>query len=387
MQWKIPAVYMRGGTSKGLFFHRHHLPQEEVLRDLVILAAYGSPDPSGRQPDGLGGGTSVTNKVAIIGPSKSPGHHVDYLFGQVSVDRPQVSYKGSCGNMCAAVGPFVLEEGLVAAEEPVTVVRIYQVNTGKTILAEVPVRDGSYDPHGDYKIDGVPGTGSRINLRFLNPEGSMTGALLPTGRERDVLEVRGLGEVEVSIVDAGNPVVFVKACDLGLEGKEIDRLEKDQELKARIESIRGEAAVVLGMVESPQEAARWLQSVPKIALVSAACDYRSLSGRLITEGETDLSVRMMSMGGLHKALAVTVAICTAGAVMIPGTLVHEVARKDRTEGRKVRIGHPSGVLEIEAFLEKDAGSYKYREAVVGRTARRLMEGFVCVPKRLMERSP
>ncbi|MGQ9858410.1 MAG: 2-methylaconitate cis-trans isomerase PrpF family protein [Thermodesulfobacteriota bacterium] len=379
MQVRIPAVYMRGGTSKGLFFHRDHLPVDPTLRDRVILAAYGSPDPGGRQLDGIGGGSSVTSKVAIINPSRSPGQDVEYLFGQVSIDKPVVSYKGNCGNMSAAVGPFAVDEGLVPPEEPVTTVRILQVNTGKSILAEVPVREGKYDPEGNYSIDGVPGTGGRITLRFLHPEGSVTGRLLPTGNLRDTLEVQCVGEVTVSILDAGNPVVFVRAQELGLRGTETQQIEESSDLKDKLEAIRGAAAVMLGLASTPQEASQRSQTIPKIAIVAPPATYRSLSGSLVEEEKIDLVARIMSMGGLHRAYAVTGAICTAGAAMIPGTVVHEMLRDETRSGGKVRLGHPSGRIEIEAFVEESSGLYQYVEARLGRTARRLMDGYVYVP--------
>lgn len=379
-QLKVPAVYMRGGTSKGLFFHEKDLPQDSTSRDELILAAYGSPDPSGRQLDGMGGGTSVTSKVAIIRPAKSPEYDVEYLFGQVSIDKPLVSYKGNCGNLSSAVGPFAVDEGIVEAREPVTTVRILQLNTGKTILAEVPVRGGRYNPRGSYSIDGVPGSGSKITLRFLHPGGSVTGKLLPTEHPRDTWEVKGVGRLELSILDAGNPVVFVRARDLGLEGTEIEEIDRDAEIKGKLESIRAEAAVRLGLAKSRKEASQKSQAVPKIALVATPKTYRTLLGTMVRKQEIHVLVRMMSMGTLHRAYAVTGAICTAGAAVIEGSLVHEVLGKRGGEQSKILLGHPSGRMEVEALMEERAGGPEYLEARLGRTARRLMEGYVFVPE-------
>lgn len=377
---RIPAVYMRGGTSKGLFFQQKDLPQDAPARDALILAVYGSPDPSGRQLDGMGGGTSVTSKVAIVGPSTRPGHDVEYLFGQVSIDMPLVSYKGNCGNLSSAVGPFAIDEGMVEAREPITTVRILQLNTGKTILAEVPVRRGKYNPVGSYSIDGVPGTGSKITLRFIDPGGSVTGKLLPSGNPTDTLEVEGLGALTVSMVDAGNPVVFVMAGDLGLEGTEIEEIDGNAELKAKLEAIRAEAAVRLGLSRSRSEASQKSQAVPKIALVASPKAYRTLSGTTVHKQEIHVLVRMMSMGNLHRALAVTGAICTAGAAMIRGTLLHETLGKRVEKAGSIILGHPSGRMEIEAVVEERSGRLQYLEARLGRTARRLMEGHVLVPQ-------
>lgn len=377
---KVPAVYMRGGTSKGLFFHEKDLPQDAASRDALILAAYGSPDPSGRQLDGMGGGTSVTSKVAIIRPARSPGHDVEYLFGQVSIDRPFVSYKGNCGNLSSAVGPFAIDEGIVEARQPITIVRILQLNTGKTILAEVPVQQGKYNPQGKYSIDGVPGTGSKITLRFLDPGGSVTGQLLPWGNATDTLGVEGVGTLTVSMVDAANPVVFVRARDLGLEGTEIEEIDRDIRLKEKLEAIRAEAAVRLGLAKGRSEAAHKSQAVPKIALVEAPKTYRTLLGTTVEKQEIHLLVRMMSMGNLHRAFAVTGAICTAGAAMIEGSVVHEALGERMVKAGKIILGHPSGKMEIEALMGERSGRLEYLEARLGRTARRLMEGWVLVPE-------
>ena len=382
MQKKIQAVYMRGGTSKAVFFHDNHLPKDRKIRDRVIQAAYGSPDPNRRQIDGMGGAVSTTSKVAIISPSADPDFDVNYNFGQVAIDKPMIDYQGNCGNISSAVGPFAIDEGLVNLEEPVTHVRIYQVNTKKRIVADVPVKDGLYNEEGDYAIDGVPGTGGKITLHFFDPGGSITGKLLPTGNVTDEIEAPGIGRVTVSIVDAANPAVFVRARDIGLSGTEIYEIDAGDDIRKTIEAIRGRAAVMIGLASTPEEAGESSQAVPKIAFVSEPQDYETVTGRTIGKGEIDITARIMSMGTLHKAYAATGAICTAGAAKIEGTVVHEMARKNN--GDDVRLGHPGGVITIGARVEKTAEGYQYLEAVLGRTSRRLMEGCVCVPEKYFQ---
>jgi hypothetical protein len=371
---------MRGGTSKGLFFHEKDLPTEPGRRDRAILAAYGSPDPYKRQIDGVGGALSVTSKVAVISPSPTPGYDVVYHFGQVSIDRPIVDVKANCGNISAAVGPFAVDEGLVKTVAPVTRVRIHQKNTNKLIVAEVPVKDGKFNEEGDYAIDGVPGTGSRILLRFVDPAGAVTGKLFPTGNRRDRFDVPGLGAVEVTCIDAANPFVFVPAAALGLSGTETEELERRAEIKSLLEAIRCRAAVRLGIGASEEEAARRSQAVPKVAVVAAPAAYAALGGRAVEAHEVDLLARMMSMGTLHRAYAVSGAVATAGAAMIPGTVVGELVREEARGKDLLRIGHPGGVIDVGAVIEPRAGEFIYREAVLGRTARRLMEGNVLVPE-------
>ena len=384
MQRSIPAVLMRGGTSKGLFFHEKDLPAEPLLRDRVILAAYGSPDPYKRQIDGVGGALSVTSKSAVIGPSPSPEYDVVYHFGQVSIDRPIVDVKGNCGNMSSAVGPFAVDEGLVKAVGPVTRVRIHQKNTNKLIVAEVPVKDGKFNEGGDYAIDGVPGTGSRILLRFVDPAGAVTGKLFPTGSRRDRFDIPGLGAVEVTCIDAANPFVFVRAAALGLSGTETEEIESRAEIKSMLEAIRCRAAVRLGITASEEEATRRSQAVPKVAVVAAPATYAALNGRMVEAREVDLLARMMSMGTLHRSYAVSGAVATAGAAMIPGTVVGELVREEARGRELLHIGHPGGVIDVGAVIEPRAGEHIYREAVLGRTARRLMEGHVLVPGRCFD---
>jgi 2-methylaconitate cis-trans-isomerase PrpF len=377
MQRRFPAVVMRGGTSKGVFFHENHLPRDQSLRDRLISRLFGSPDPN--QIDGLGGAASVTSKTAIIAPASSLDHDVVYTFGQVSIDRPLVDYKANCGNISAAVGPFAVDEGLVPAIEPVTTVRIHQKNTDKLIIAEVPVKNGRFACEGSYAISGVPGTGARIVLHFHDPGGAVTGRLLPTGNPRDILAVPGLGEVEVSLVDAGNPVVFVRAERLGLDLRETRSLQAPS-VRARIEAVRARAAVLLGLAASDEEASRSVQTVPKIAVVAPPVDYPTLSGDVLSRDRIDVTARIMTMGELHKAYSVSGAICTAGAACIEGTVVHEAVAGE-TLG-PLRIGHPSGVFEIDATMVRKDGQDHYAKAMVGRTARRIMHGYVYVPESL-----
>ena len=382
MQKRIPAVIMRGGTSKGVFFHDNHLPREQALRDKVILAAFGSPDPNRRQIDGLGGGVSTTSKTAIISRSTDPRYDVVYNFGQVSIDRPIVDYKSNCGNISSGVGPFAVDEGLVPAVEPVTSVRIYQLNTDKLIVADVPVKDGRYNENGDYAIAGVPGTGGRITLHFMDPGGAVTGKLLPTDNVQDEIDVPGVGRLKVSLVDAANPVVFVKAESLGLTGGEIEEIDNSPEIKAKLEAVRARTAVMMGITKTPEEATAASQAVPKVALVAPPRDYEDLGGRSIKADDVDLVVRIMSMGTLHRAYAVTGAICTAGAAKIRGTVVNEVLRPEAADRTEIVLGHPGGFLLAGAVVRETEAGFVYEEALIGRTARRLMEGYALVPEHL-----
>jgi hypothetical protein len=381
MQKRIPTVLMRGGTSKGLFFHDNHLPADPQVRSRVILAAFGSPDHNRRQIDGVGGGVSTTSKVAIISPSESPDYDVVYNFGQVSIDRPIVDFKGNCGNISSAVGPFAVDEGLVNAVEPITRVRIHQKNTNKLIIAEVPVKDGRFDDEGDYAIAGVPGTYARITLRFAGPGGSLTGRLFPTGHRRDTIEIPGHGSIAITIIDAANPVVLVRAEEIGLIGTEIDEIDAGDEIKMTLEAIRCKAAVLIGLAASEKEATQRSQAVPKIAFIAAPRPYTTLGGQNVTTQDIDLVTRIMSMGTLHRSLAVSGGISTAGAAMIPDTVAFDLLNAEARQNDVVRLGHPGGIIEVGAVIEKTNGTYHYREAVLGRTARRLMEGSVLVPEK------
>jgi len=380
MQRRIPAVIMRGGTSRAVFFHRHHLPADPELRDRVILTVFGGGDPYGRQIDGLGGAVSTTSKAAIISPPSVPDADVDYTFGQVSVTTPLVDYGGNCGNISSAVGPFAIEEGLVRATDPVTTVRIWQVNTQKRIIAHVPTSGGLPEVEGDYAIDGVPGTGAMIILEFHDPGGSMTGRLLPTGNPADVLEVEGVGRLTVSLVDAANPVVFVNPQDLGLDGLEMpERVDGDHALLAKIEAIRAHAAVRMGLARTVAEATARSPGVPKLAFAAPPASYTSTRGSPVDGAAVDVVGRIMSMGRLHRSYALTGAICTAAAAQVEGTLVHAVARRGPAGERTLRIGHPAGIIEVGALVVRRDGEWHVEKVVTRRTARRLMEGMALVP--------
>jgi len=381
MQKKIPTVYMRGGTSKGLFFHAVDLPPRSDIRDAVLLAAYGSPDPNRRQIDGIGGAVSSTSKVAIISPSESPDYDVVYNFGQVSIDRPIIDFKGNCGNISSAVGPFAVDEGLVAAVEPLTRVRIHQKNTDKLIIAEVPVKNGRFDEDGGYAIAGVPGSGAKIVLRFDDPGGALTGKLFPTGNVKDVLEVPDVGKIELTVIDAANPVILVPAAELGLSGIEIDEVDNDANIRQRLENVRCAVSVEIGLTETMEEATLRSQAVPKIAFITAATPYQTVDGDTVDETAVDLVGRIMSMGTLHKSYAVSGAVSTVGAAMIPGTVAYDLLKPDAHQKEMLSIGHPGGIIEVGAVIEEMNGTYHYREALLGRTARRLMEGSVLVPEK------
>jgi 2-methylaconitate cis-trans-isomerase PrpF len=380
MQASIRAVIMRGGTSRGIFFRDEDLPVDAEARTWTILSAFGSPDRYGRQIDGLGGATSLTSKAAIISKGTQPGMDVNFTFGQVSIEQPLIDMRGNCGNISAAVGPYAIDEGLVACQEPVTQVRFLNTNTGKVIVAHVPTRNGRFEPEGDYAISGVPGTGSKIVLDFLEPGGAITGKLFPTGQVREMLHVPGIGHIEVSIVDAANPLVFCRAEDFGLSGRELpEQIDANQELLLRIAATRAAAGVAIGLADSIEEATHSVPSVPKIAFVTRPRSYLQLDGELREAEDCDLVARIMSMGHLHRAYALTGAICTTVAAQIPGTLVHEMVSERARESGSLRLGHPSGVMDLSASVHKEGESWYVEKASAARTARRLMEGDIYIP--------
>jgi len=367
---KIPCTMMRGGTSKGVILWEKDLPRKNEARDRVILSIFGSPDP--RQIDGLGGADSLTSKCAIIKPS-SPEGDVAYTIGNVSITTPVIDYSSNCGNLSAAVGVFAVDEGLVVAQEPITLIKMFNTNTQKVILAEVPVKSGKFFPEGDYSISGVPGRGSKILLDFKNTAGAVTGKILPTGKARERLNM-GRGEaVEVSIVDVATPMVFVRAKDLNLKGTEVaDEINSDPDLLKRIEEIRSSVAEMIGIVKDRKEATLKSPATPKIAFLAQA-------QKRIRGGEIRLVSRMMSMQKLHKAYAVTGAICTAVAAKIEGSLVYEIfGRETEKEAEVVRIEHPSGAIDVEIEVQGKGRDLKVKRAAIARTARRIMDGFVYV---------
>lgn len=379
-QLRIPAVYMRGGTSKGVFFHAKDLPADPARRDRALLRVIGSPDPYGKQIDGMGGATSSTSKVVILSPSTRSDCDVDYLFGQVPIDKALIDYSGNCGNLTSAVGPFAISEGLVEApREGTATVRIWQSNIGKRILAHVPVRDGQVVEEGGFHLDGVAFPAAEVVLEFLDLDDDAALALFPTGNVRDDLEVPGLGRFPVTLITAGNPTVFLPAKALGLRGTETAaQVDPDRELLARCEAIRARAAVVMGLAASDAEATDKRPHTPKLAFVAPPQAYAATSGRPVAATDMDFTARILSMGRLHHAMTGTGAVAIAAAAAIPGTIVHELAG-DLPPGRRVRFGHPAGTLAVLAQAENRNGKWQVTKAVMSRSARRLMEGWVRIP--------
>lgn len=378
-QKRIPAVLMRGGTSRGLYIMRSELPADQVQRDRVILQLYGSPDI--RQIDGVGGADPLTSKLAIIGSPSRPDADVDYTFAQVSITDAYVDYSGNCGNISSGVGPFAIDQGLVDPVEPVTMVRIHQTNTRSLIIAQVPVVNGKAAVEGDYHIDGVPGSGARIGLDFADTAGSATGKLLPTGNPVDRMDVPGVGLIEMSIVDAANPAVFVRAADMGIVGTETPAwIDANRELNDRIERVRGTAAARMGLVREWSEAAKRSPYIPFLVMVSPPTDYADYaSSRTIKAEQVDVVARLVFMLKMHKTYPVTGTVCTGAAAKIPGTLVYEAARPEQRERELLLIGHPAGVIDIQTAVERSGEQIRLMRASVGRTARRIMEGNVLVP--------
>ncbi len=370
--YRIPCAILRGGTSKGLFILEKDLPSNGEERDDVLLQLMGSPDT--KQIDGLGGATSVTSKVAIIGVSSRDDADVDYTFAQVSVDKNLVSYKGNCGNISSAVGPFSMERGLVKLTDDLTTVRIHNVNTGKIIKAEVETENGAVKYHGDFKIAGVPGTAAPIKLKFVDPAGTIGDSLLPTGSACDMLDIPDFGEVKVSIVDAANPLVFVKAADVGLTGTELPAdLDSRPEMLELLEKIRGMAAVKLGLIDDYTKSPWETPGIPKMTFVTPPAEYINNSGNQIAEGEIDLLSRMMSMQKTHPTYAMTGAMCTAAAAIVPDSVVAEVLRPD-TDTQFIRIGHPGGVLEAGVDYDIWNDEVVVEDTFGFRTANLLMDG-------------
>jgi 2-methylaconitate cis-trans-isomerase PrpF len=377
---KIPAVFMRGGTSKGIIFNARDLPSDIVLRDRILLGALGSPDPYRRQIDGLGGATSSSSKAVVISKSQREDCDVDYLVGQVDIAEPVVDYSSNCGNLSAAVGPYAINTGLVAANGDVTEVRIFQVNTNRRIIARVPTRGGLVVEDGDYRIDGIARSGARVDLRFLDPGGGGTGRLFPTGNVTDTVNVPGHGPITVTIIDAGLIAAFVKAPDLGLSGTELKpAIDPDEKILKLLEAIRGEVAVLLGMSPDASSASRCAPILPRIAFVAPPQDYLAAGGRNISGKDIDVVARAISGGVLHHAYEVTGAIATAAAAAIPGTIVNQVGNFSPAASREVRIGHTSGTISVGIDLSKRDGAWHVDCATLGRTARTIMEGVVYLP--------
>jgi len=380
IQEMVRCTIMRGGTSKGIFLHLSDLPQDQHLRDKVIMRLFGAPDP--REIDGLGGAELLTSKVAVIGPSTRPDCDVDYLFGQVSMAEPMIDWKSNCGNVSSAVGPFAIDEGLVKAVEPLTRVRIHQVNTGRVIVAEVPVRNNRAEVEGKHKIAGVPGAGAKIILDWADSAGSLTGKLLPTGRVTDTLQVEGEGEFEVSLVDAAIPTVFIRAEALGMKGSETPQaIDGNPKLLQRIEKIRSVAAQAMGLCKDWRKATREVPYSPFFAICAPPLDYQDwTTGKKIPAKSVDLVVRLLFMQKMHLTYPVTGTVCTVAAAMIPGTIANQLARKGIVERGELRIGHPAGVIAPEGKVVRQKGGFALKRATVDRTARCLLRGYACIPR-------
>lgn len=368
---KYPCVYMRGGTSKAVFFHEKDLPEDKSLWDDIFLKVMGTPDV--KQIDGMGGTVSSTSKIAIIAPSDKPGVDVEYTFRQVDIVIPRVDGSANCGNISSAVGPFAIDEGLVPAVEPITVVRVLNTNTNKIIEEHVRVEDGHAMVHGDEVIQGVPGTGSRIDMYFEDPAGSKTGKLFPTGQKKEVFDVPGYGPTEVTVLDCSNPMVFIKASDLGIKGSELTELNQNKDVMEHIERIRGMAAVKCGFVENWEDARTKSTSAPKVSIVSAPQDYINMDGNEVKADTMDLCCRAISVGALHKAYPMTVAVGTGAAARISGTIVNEIVNPAPDQDI-IRLGHASGVTEVDVKMDGE----KVIKGGVTRTARRIMDGWVYV---------
>lgn len=377
-QAKISAIYMRGGTSKGVFFRADTLPEDPAQRDAIFLRVTGSPDPYGKQIDGMGGATSSTSKVVVVGSSDRDDCDVNYLFGAVSIGEPVIDYSGNCGNLSSAVGPFAIHSGLVQApDNGVAIVRIWQDNIGKRIIAKVPMKDGEVLESGDFNLDGVPFPSSEILLDFMDPAGEDAGGLFPTGNITDVVTVPEIGELEVTLMNAGNPHIFVKAESLGLVGTEMPAsVNADESLLQRFERVRAHCTVLMGLAETTEEATRLRPHTPKLAFVSPPQPYVSSAKKEIAQSDIDVTARILSMGKLHHAMTGTGGVGLAAAAAVGGTVVHTAVRKNIDPGQQLRIGHPSGLMAVGATAKLEGGEWTIEKATLSRSARRLMEGSV-----------
>ena len=371
-QVRIPAAFIRGGTSNAIVFHRKDLPEDRARWDAIFLAAIGSPDPNGRQLNGMGGGISSLSKVCVVGPSTHPDADIDYTFAQCAVRDAEVDYAGNCGNMSSAMGPFAVDEGLVTVKGDEALVRIHNTNTNKIIHARFPVDDGQAAVDGILELPGVSGTGAPVRMEFVEPGGAGTGKLLPTGNVLDTLEVEGYGPIEASLVDAANPGVFVAAADLGVKGNEMPAdLDADTALMARLQAIRKAGAAAMGLKYSP--------ALPMIGFVAPPADTMLLSGESVPADDGDLLGRMVSMGNIHRALPLTGTLCMTVAARIEGTVVHRVARASSNSNDALRIVQPSGVIHCAAEVMQQDDRWHAVKAGVLRTRRRLFDGFVYIP--------
>jgi len=377
-QIKIPAAFMRGGTSNALVFHERDLPRDRTQWDELFLAATGSPDPYGRQLDGMGGGISSLSKVCIVGPATRPDADIDYTFGQVQIKEAKVDYSGNCGNMSSAIGPFAVEEGLVQVSDEQALVRIHNTNTRKIINARFVLEEGFPAVDGDLAIPGVAGTGSPVRLEFCDPGGATTGRLLPSGKVVDTLTVPGIGKIRASLVDAANACCFVHAADLGLCGTEMpEAIERSGELMDALEKIRREASIIMGIGKDDADAAR-KKTVPFIGFISGPRDAPLLSGGRLRSSEADLTGRMLASGQPHRALPLTASLCMAVAARIEGSVVNQAARSNPDPDALLRIAMPSGILTVAATVKNTGGAWHAEQGAFYRTQRRLFDGFVYV---------
>jgi 2-methylaconitate isomerase len=395
-QIRISATYMRGGTSKGVFFRLEDLPPEAQVpgpaRDAILLRVIGSPDPYGKQIDGMGNGSSSTSKAVILSKSSRPDHDVDYLFGQVSIDKPFVDWSGNCGNLSAAVAPFAIRHGFVdpnhlpphSQEINKATVRIWQANIGKTIIAHVPMVNGQVQETGDFELDGVTFPAAEIEIEFLDPaadEEGGGGAMFPTGNVIDTLEVPGVGSLQATMINAGIPTIFVNAQAIGFTGTELqDQINNDSKALAMLETIRAHGALRMGLIQNLEDAAV-RQHTPKVAFVAPSKEYVASSGKAIAAADIDLLVRAVSMGKLHHAMMGTASVAIGTAAAIPGTLVNIAA--GGIDRQAVRFGHPSGTLRVGAQASQVNGDWVVRKAIMSRSARVIMEGSVCIPDQVL----
>jgi probable AcnD-accessory protein PrpF len=368
---------MRGGTSKGVFLRPEDLPSDAAARDRILLRIIGSPDPYGKQIDGMGAATSSTSKVVLVSKSGRPDCDVDYLFGQVRIDAPSIDWSGNCGNLTTAVGPFAISEGIVEApRDGIALVKIWQANIGKRIFAYVPVRGGQVVEEGDFELDGVTFPAAEVKLEFMDP--GAEGAMFPTGSPVNFLEIKEIGKIEATLINAGNPTIFVSAASLGLKGTELQAdINGNAELLARAEAIRAQGAVAMGLAADAAEATAKRPHTPKLCFVASPASYTSSGGKQVSADSIDLLARIFSMGVLHHAMTGTGGVAIAVAAAIPGTLVHRLAPPG-ADGR-IRFGHPSGTLSVGAEARADGAQWTVSKALMSRSARRLMEGWVRVP--------
>ncbi|HYH40374.1 MAG TPA: PrpF domain-containing protein [Burkholderiales bacterium] len=377
-QIRIPAVFMRGGTSNAIVFHARDLPRDRALWDEIFLAAIGSPDPYGRQLDGMGGGISSLSKVCVIGPSTRPDADIDYTFAQVQVKEAKVDYSANCGNMSSAMGPFAVDEGIFKVSGKEALVRVHNTNTQKIIHARFALDDGESAVDGDLAIPGVAGTGSPVRLEFRSPGGATTGKLLPTGNASDVLDVPGVGRITVSMVDAANACVFVNAADVGVTGNEMpEMLDNAQEVLKKLGAIRLAASVAMGIAKDHEEALS-KKSVPFIGFISPPQPARFLTGEEVGPDAVDVTARMLSSGQVHRALPLTASLCMAVAARIEGSVVNKATRKSDDPKAPIRISMPSGILTVAASVTKVNGEWQAEEGAFYRTQRRMFEGYVYV---------